>query len=86
MKVLFLGLGALFLARLWPWRRPDLRSTNGGEPASISELSKAPEKARARQNRWQRTKLRLPRQNLFERHCAECHVRRRGGKKGPSLV
>jgi mono/diheme cytochrome c family protein len=52
-----------------------------------AELGKAPEKARDKRNplehdpdAWRAG------QNLFERHCAECHGdAAEGGKKGPSL-
>ena len=52
-----------------------------------AELSKAPEKARARSNPLEEDSEAVAAGwKLFERHCAECHGDAgRGGKKAPSL-
>jgi cytochrome c oxidase cbb3-type subunit 2 len=52
-----------------------------------AELAKAPDKARARRNPFERDPDAVAAgRNLFEQHCAECHGdAAEGGKKGPSL-
>jgi mono/diheme cytochrome c family protein len=52
-----------------------------------AELSKAPEKARAKRNPMENDRDAIPGgKNLFEQHCAECHGETaEGSKKGPSL-
>jgi len=51
------------------------------------ELSKAPEKARAKRNPFEKDPQAVAAGRiLFEQHCAECHGdAAQGGKKGPSL-
>jgi len=90
MKALFLGLGALFLGTVVALAQADRsKARNGGDARfDYAELSKAPEKARARQNPLAADETAVAGgRNLFERHCAECHGESgEGGKKGPSLV
>lgn len=52
------------------------------------ELTKAPEKARAKQNPLAKDPDAVAAgRNLFEQHCAECHGDfAEGGRKGPSLL
>ncbi len=60
---------------------------NKKDPSVYAELSKAPEKARAKHNPLEKDPDSIPAgRNLFEQHCAECHgSAAEGGKKGPSL-
>jgi mono/diheme cytochrome c family protein len=61
---------------------------SGNNAVSIyAELSKAPEKARAKRNPFEKDPEAVAAgRNLFEQHCAECHGdSAEGGKKGPSL-
>jgi mono/diheme cytochrome c family protein len=53
-----------------------------------AELSKAPQKARAKRNPLERDPEAVAAgRNLFEQHCAECHGDlAEGGRKGPSLL
>jgi mono/diheme cytochrome c family protein len=53
-----------------------------------AELSKAPQKARAKQNPLERDPDAVAAgRNLFEQHCTECHGDlAEGGRKGPSLL
>jgi mono/diheme cytochrome c family protein len=52
-----------------------------------AELTKAPEKARAKRNPLERDpEAAAAGRNLFEQHCTECHGGlAEGGRKGPSL-
>jgi mono/diheme cytochrome c family protein len=52
-----------------------------------AEISKAPDKARARRNPLERDESAAAAgRKLFEQHCAECHgASGEGGKKAPSL-
>lgn len=52
-----------------------------------AEITKAPDKARAKSNPLEKDRDAIPGgQNLFEQHCSECHGETgEGGKKGPSL-
>jgi mono/diheme cytochrome c family protein len=51
-----------------------------------AELSRAPEKARAKTNPLSQDPGAIPAGRLlFERHCAECHGDNAEGKKGPNL-
>jgi mono/diheme cytochrome c family protein len=52
-----------------------------------AELSKAPQKARARRNPLEKDPDAVAAgRNLFEQHCTECHGNlAEGGRKGPSL-
>jgi mono/diheme cytochrome c family protein len=52
------------------------------------ELTKAPEKARAKHNPLEKDPQALAAgRNLFEQHCVECHGDlAEGGRKGPSLL
>jgi mono/diheme cytochrome c family protein len=61
---------------------------SGKNGASIyAELAKAPEKARAKRNPFEKDPEAVAAgRNLFEQHCAECHgAGAEGGKKGPNL-
>jgi len=53
-----------------------------------AELSKAPQKARAKRNPLERDPDAVAAgRNLFEQHCTECHGDlAEGGRKGPSLL
>jgi mono/diheme cytochrome c family protein len=53
-----------------------------------AELSKAPQKARAKRNPFERDPDAVAAgRNLFEQHCTECHGDlAEGGRKGPSLL
>jgi mono/diheme cytochrome c family protein len=53
-----------------------------------AELTKAPQKARAKRNPLEREPDAVAAgRNLFEQHCAECHGDlAEGGRKGPSLL
>ena len=60
---------------------------NQKNSSDYSELTKAPEKARAKTNPLERDPDAIPAgANLFDQHCSECHgAGAEGGKKGPSL-
>jgi mono/diheme cytochrome c family protein len=57
------------------------------DPLIYAELSKAPQKARAKRNPLQKDPDAVAAgRNLFEQHCTECHGNSaEGGRKGPSL-
>ena len=90
MKGLFLSLSMLLLGAVVALAQADRsKARNAGDSRfDYAELSKAPEKARARQNPLAGDESAVAGgRNLFERHCAECHgLSGEGGKKGPSLV
>jgi mono/diheme cytochrome c family protein len=83
VSLMFLG------AYLSSPQKSDSASTKSGQKnASVyAELSKAPDKARARRNPFEKDPDAVAAgRNLFEQHCAECHGdAAEGGKKGPSL-
>lgn len=58
-----------------------------GDPRVYAELAKAPEKARAKQNPFEKDSSAIAAgRNLFEQHCSECHGNTGdGSKKAPSL-
>ena len=58
-----------------------------GDSQVYAELSRAPEKARAKRNPLEKDADAVAAgRNLFEQHCAECHGEiAEGGKKAPSL-
>ena len=58
-----------------------------GDAQVYAELSRAPEKARAKRNPLEKDADAVAAgRNLFEQHCAECHGEiAEGGKKAPSL-
>jgi mono/diheme cytochrome c family protein len=58
------------------------------DPSLYDELAKAPEKARAKPNPFEKDSDAISAgANLFDQHCAECHGDdARGAKKGPSLL
>ena len=58
-----------------------------GDSKVYAELSRAPEKARAKRNPLEKDADAVAAgRNLFEQHCAECHGEiAEGGKKAPSL-
>jgi mono/diheme cytochrome c family protein len=58
-----------------------------GDPRVYADLTKAPEKARAKRNPFEEDPDAIRAgQNLFERHCSECHGNTGvGSKKAPSL-
>jgi mono/diheme cytochrome c family protein len=90
MKALFLWLGALLLGAVVALAQADRSKARNGADSRFdyAELSKAPEKARIRQNPLAADETAVAGgRNLFERHCAECHGESgEGGKKGPSLA
>ena len=90
MKALFLSLSVLLLGAVVALAQADRSKARngGGSRFDYAELSKAPEKARSRQNPLAGDETAVAGgRNLFERHCAECHgLSAEGGKKGPSLV
>jgi mono/diheme cytochrome c family protein len=57
------------------------------EPGVYAELAKAPEKARSKPNPLEKDPQAIAAgQNLFERHCSECHGSTAdGSRKAPSL-
>lgn len=65
------------------------RASNPGAKvqSAYAEISKAPEKARAKRNPLEKDpQAPAAGRILFEQHCAECHGdAAEGGKKGPSL-
>ncbi len=58
-----------------------------GDARVYADLAKAPEKARAKRNPFEKDPDAIPAgQNLFEQHCSECHGNTgEGSKKAPSL-
>jgi mono/diheme cytochrome c family protein len=58
-----------------------------GAAPVYAELAKAPEKARAKRNPFERDSEAIAAgRNLFEQHCSECHGNAgEGSKKAPSL-
>lgn len=62
-------------------------SATNNTASVYAELSKAPEKARAKRNPLEADPDAIPAgRNLFERHCAECHgSAAEGSKRAPSL-
>jgi mono/diheme cytochrome c family protein len=70
-------------------QQSDNRASNSGAKAEsvYAEISRAPEKARARRNPLEKDpQATAAGRILFEQHCAECHGEAaEGGKKGPSL-
>jgi mono/diheme cytochrome c family protein len=70
-------------------QQSDNRVSNPGAKAEsiYAEISKTPEKARARRNPLEKDpQAPAAGRILFEQHCAECHGdAAEGGKKGPSL-
>jgi mono/diheme cytochrome c family protein len=70
-------------------KQSDNRASKPGAKAEsvYAEISKAPEKARARHNPLEKDpQATAAGRILFEQHCAECHGdAAEGGKKGPSL-
>jgi mono/diheme cytochrome c family protein len=90
MKGLLLSLSMLLLGAVVALAQADRsKARNGGDSRfDYAELSKAPEKARTRQNPQAGDETAVAGgRNLFERHCAGCHGENgEGGKKGPSLA
>lgn len=60
---------------------------DGKENPVYAELGKAPDKARAKRNPFEKDQVAaVAGRILFEQHCAECHGNNaEGGKKGPNL-
>jgi mono/diheme cytochrome c family protein len=58
-----------------------------GDAPVYADLAKAPEKARAKRNPFEKDPEAIAAgRNLFEQHCSECHGNAGdGSKKGPSL-
>ena len=63
------------------------RAEDRAQNSVYAELGKAPEKARAKRNPFDKDpEAPVAGRILFEQHCVECHGdRAEGGKKGPSL-
>jgi cytochrome c oxidase cbb3-type subunit 2 len=63
------------------------RAGKGAKDSVYGEIEKAPEKARAKRNPFERNADAVSAGKiLFEQHCAECHGETAlGGKKAPSL-
>ena len=71
-----------------PQKSDSAPAKSGKNGTSVyGELAKAPDKARARRNPFEKDPDAIAAgRNLFEQHCAECHgAAAEGGKKGPSL-
>lgn len=81
----------LEVASLFPanGQQSDNRVSNPGAKvqSTYGEISKAPEKARAKRNPLEKDpQASTAGRILFEQHCAECHGdAAEGGRKGPSL-
>jgi mono/diheme cytochrome c family protein len=81
-------LGAFFLSSLWGQERSKVAEKQSTKTESVyAEISKAPEKTRARRNPLEKDPEAIAAGRLlFEQRCAECHGdNAEGGKKGPSL-
>ncbi len=90
MKVAFLSLGVLLLGVVVAFAQADSSKAKdaGDSRFDYSELAKAPDKARAKQNPLAGDESAVAGgKKLFEQHCAECHgATGEGGKKAPSLA
>jgi mono/diheme cytochrome c family protein len=81
-------LGAFFLSTALGQERSKVAQKQNTKTQSVyAEISKAPEKARARGNPLEKDSEAVAAGRvLFEQRCAECHGdNAEGGKKGPSL-
>lgn len=67
-------------------KKPSAYQPTGNAPV-YAELAKAPEKARAKRNPFEKDSEAIAAgRNLFEQHCSECHGNTaEGSKKAPSL-
>jgi len=90
MKAAFLLLGVLLLEVVVAFAQADSSKAKNAADSRFdySELAKAPDKARARQNPLASDDTAAAGgKKLFEQHCAECHgPSGEGGKKAPSLL
>lgn len=83
--VVVVGLGAILA---WAGDGDSKSSDRASSRFDYAELSKAPEKARARRNPLADDESAAAGgKKLFGQHCAECHgASAEGGKKAPSLL
>ena len=74
-------------AQTSPQNQEENSASDKNDNSPYSELSKAPEKERARRNPFENDSVAISAGGkLFAQHCAECHGdMAEGGKKAPSL-
>ena len=86
--LVFIPLAAtFFLSNAFGQENGSATKQKSGAESEYSEMTKAPEKARAKRNPLERDPEAVAAGRiLFEHRCAECHGNNAdGGKKGPSL-